>query len=143
MITVAFIFALAMVLQIPALKVKDHIKMLVFVIWAAYGVIPTCHWYLEMGGSESQMVQVSATHKKHKVYIVSSLFMVNICKSDDGEVTCCKNIIKKYVVVVRRKKKFRDVARPSYHQRDLRGVIDLVTHFLHHSFMSRTLSLSS
>lgn len=55
-----------MFLQIPALKVKDHIKMIVFVIWAAYGVIPTCHWYFEMGGSESQMVQVIISHHTNK-----------------------------------------------------------------------------
>jgi hypothetical protein len=33
--------------------------MITFVAWAAYGIIPTLHWYLEMGGVESQMVKVS------------------------------------------------------------------------------------
>lgn len=56
--TVALIFGIACFLQLPALKVKDGVKMLVFVIWAAYGVIPTAHWYFTMGGVESQMVQV-------------------------------------------------------------------------------------
>lgn len=56
--SVAVIFLAAMLLQIPMLKIKDTVKMLVFVIWAVYGIIPTCHWYLEMGGAERQMVQL-------------------------------------------------------------------------------------
>lgn len=45
-------------MQIPRLKVQDHIKITVFVSWAAFGVIPTIHWYFEMGGNENSMVNV-------------------------------------------------------------------------------------
>jgi len=48
-----------MIMQIPRLKVKEHIKVGVFVSWAAFGVVPTIHWYLEMGGNENTMVSVS------------------------------------------------------------------------------------
>jgi predicted membrane channel-forming protein YqfA (hemolysin III family) len=64
-ITIAVIFGIAMIIQIPALKVNNHLKMIVFVAWAAYGIIPTLHWYLEMGGTESQMVKVSRHQMLH------------------------------------------------------------------------------
>lgn len=57
--TVAIIFLISMIISIPKLKVKDHIKIAVFVSWAAFGVIPTLHWYIEMGGNETAMVKVS------------------------------------------------------------------------------------
>lgn len=47
-----------MIIQIPKLNIKDNIKITVFVSWAAFGVIPTLHWYLEQGGNENLMVQV-------------------------------------------------------------------------------------
>lgn len=50
-----------MILQIPRLKVNSNVKMLAFVAWAAYGVVPTLHWYIVMGGAESTMVKVSHT----------------------------------------------------------------------------------
>jgi hypothetical protein len=50
---------ISMIMQIPRLKVKDNIKITVFVSWAAFGVIPTVHWYFEMGGHENSMVNVS------------------------------------------------------------------------------------
>lgn len=49
-----------MIMQIPRLKVKDNIKITVFVSWAAFGIIPTLHWYFEMGGNENTMVNVSS-----------------------------------------------------------------------------------
>lgn len=57
-ISVGIIFVMAMVLQLPRLAVKDNIKMMALLGWAVYGVVPTCHWYFEMGGSENRMVQV-------------------------------------------------------------------------------------
>lgn len=57
-ISVGIIFIIAMVLQLPQLAVKDNIKMMALLGWAVYGVVPTCHWYFEMGGSENKMVQV-------------------------------------------------------------------------------------
>ncbi|XP_058063497.1 progestin and adipoQ receptor family member 3 [Anopheles bellator] len=58
MITIGVIFAGAMVLQIPRLAVHSNVKMVAFVAWAAYGIVPTFHWYHVMGGSESTMVQL-------------------------------------------------------------------------------------
>lgn len=54
-------FLISMAAQIPRLKIKENIKIAVFVSWAAFGVIPTIHWYFEMGGSENSMVNVSST----------------------------------------------------------------------------------
>jgi hypothetical protein len=51
---------ISMVMHVPRLKIKDHIKITVFVSWAAFGVIPTIHWYFEMGGRENTMVDVSS-----------------------------------------------------------------------------------
>lgn len=62
------IFTIAMVLQIPRLAVKDNIKMWALLGWAIYGVIPTCHWYFEMGGIENKMVQVRNLHF-HLLYL--------------------------------------------------------------------------
>jgi hypothetical protein len=56
--TIVVIFMISMIMQIPRLKVKDNIKITVFVSWAAFGVIPTLHWYFEMGGNENTMVNV-------------------------------------------------------------------------------------
>lgn len=61
LITVLVIFTFAMVLQLPKLNVNAHIKMLVFVAWAAYGVIPTIHWTFRMGGLENPVVKVSTS----------------------------------------------------------------------------------
>uniref|UniRef100_A0A2M4CW18 Putative progestin and adipoq receptor family member iii n=1 Tax=Anopheles darlingi TaxID=43151 RepID=A0A2M4CW18_ANODA len=58
MLTIGIIFAGAMVLQIPRLQVPSHVKMVAFVAWAAYGIVPTLHWYYVMGGAESTMVQL-------------------------------------------------------------------------------------
>lgn len=54
--TVCAIFIIAMLLQLPRFKVDSHIKMLVFVLWAAYGVVPTLHWTVMMGGLENPIV---------------------------------------------------------------------------------------
>lgn len=58
--TVGLIFVVCLVLQIPRLNVPTHIKTLTFVLWAAYGIIPTLHWAIVMGGFENAMVRVSS-----------------------------------------------------------------------------------
>lgn len=60
--TVAAIFVAAMAIQIPSLNVTSHIKMIVFVAWAAYGILPTLHWAIEMGGFQNTMVAVISLH---------------------------------------------------------------------------------
>lgn len=59
LITIFLIFAFAMVLQIPKLKIDANTKLIVFLSWAAYGVVPTFHWTYTMGGLENPVVQVS------------------------------------------------------------------------------------
>ncbi|CAG5108984.1 Similar to Paqr3: Progestin and adipoQ receptor family member 3 (Mus musculus) [Cotesia congregata] len=58
LITVLLIFVIAMVLQIPSLEVNGNVKLLVFVGWAAYGVLPTLHWGIAMGGMENPIVNM-------------------------------------------------------------------------------------
>ena len=59
LITICLIFAFAMVLQIPKLKIDANTKMIVFLSWALYGVVPTLHWIYTMGGLGNPVVQVS------------------------------------------------------------------------------------
>ncbi|XP_046745213.1 progestin and adipoQ receptor family member 3 isoform X1 [Diprion similis] len=54
--TVLLIFVVAMLLQVPKFNVNGNVKLLVFVAWAAYGVLPTLHWSIAMGGMENPMV---------------------------------------------------------------------------------------
>ena len=53
------IFVICLVLQIPKLNVPTYMKTLTFVLWAAFGIIPTVHWAVIMGGFENAMVRVS------------------------------------------------------------------------------------
>nr|CAD7461349.1 unnamed protein product [Timema tahoe] len=57
LVTVLIIFMFAMVLQVPRLKVDANVKLIVFVVWAAYGVIPTFHWTVVMGGYANPVVE--------------------------------------------------------------------------------------
>ncbi|XP_057324721.1 progestin and adipoQ receptor family member 3 [Microplitis mediator] len=58
LITVLLIFVIAMILQIPSLEVNGNVKLLVFVGWAAYGVLPTFHWGIAMGGMDNPIVKM-------------------------------------------------------------------------------------
>ncbi|XP_003694576.1 progestin and adipoQ receptor family member 3 [Apis florea] len=58
LITVLAIFIFAMVLQIPKLNVNGNVKLVVFVAWAAYGVLPTLHWSIVMGGLDNPIVRM-------------------------------------------------------------------------------------
>lgn len=58
LITVLAIFIVAMVLQIPRLNVNENVKLVVFVAWAAYGVLPTLHWSIAMGGMDNPIVRM-------------------------------------------------------------------------------------
>lgn len=62
MITVTAIFIVAMIIQLPSMNIADHVKMAVFVMWAAYGVVPTFHWTIVMGGFEHPVVKVSSPY---------------------------------------------------------------------------------
>ena len=51
-------FWFAMILQIPKLNVNGNVKLVVFVAWAAYGVLPTLHWSIAMGGMDNPIVRM-------------------------------------------------------------------------------------
>jgi len=48
----------AMLVQLPKFDVDSNVKMMIFVGWAAYGVIPTIHWTFVMGGLKHPVVQL-------------------------------------------------------------------------------------
>lgn len=80
LITVFLIFAFAMVLQIPKLKIDANTKMIVFLIWAVYGVVPTFHWTYTMGGMENPVVQILLP-RVFGMYTISGLaFLIYISK---------------------------------------------------------------
>lgn len=58
LITVFVIFIFAMILQIPSLNINGNIKLAVFVCWAIYGVLPTLHWTIAMGGFDNPIVKL-------------------------------------------------------------------------------------
>lgn len=51
-----------MLMQVPKFNIDSHIKLMTFVGWAAYGVIPTLHWTIMMGGLENPIVSVSYSY---------------------------------------------------------------------------------
>lgn len=57
-IAVAAMFVTAMVIQIPYLNVSSQLKIVIFVGWALFGVLPTMHWAIKMGGFKNNMVSV-------------------------------------------------------------------------------------
>ncbi|KAI4472348.1 hypothetical protein M0802_016914 [Mischocyttarus mexicanus] len=58
LVTVLVIFVIAMILQIPKLNVNGNVKLIVFVAWAVYGVLPTLHWSIAMGGMDNPIVRL-------------------------------------------------------------------------------------
>ncbi|CAB3361465.1 Hypothetical predicted protein [Cloeon dipterum] len=93
LLTVCLIFALAMALQYPAFQVDSHTKMLVFVGWAAYGVVPTIHWVIMMGGWQNPIVVVSVKVQRDAAerYLILISFTAaaaksarNVCNSQPG-----------------------------------------------------------
>ncbi|XP_050428121.1 progestin and adipoQ receptor family member 3 isoform X2 [Adelges cooleyi] len=78
--TVLAIFVACMVLQIPKLKISDNIKMISFVSWAAYGVIPTFHWVLVMGGWENPIVSKLLPRIFYMYFFSGLAFLIYITK---------------------------------------------------------------
>lgn len=64
LITVTVIFVVAMALQHPKFNINSNAKMTTFVLWAAYGVVPTIHWTIIMGGFDNPVVSVSTIFKR-------------------------------------------------------------------------------
>ncbi|KAL9695820.1 hypothetical protein quinque_015105 [Culex quinquefasciatus] len=79
-ITIGVIFTVAMILQIPRLKVNSNVKMLAFVAWAAYGVVPTLHWYIVMGGAESTMVKLFIPRVAIMYLLTGTAFLIYVTR---------------------------------------------------------------
>ncbi|XP_021922010.1 progestin and adipoQ receptor family member 3 isoform X2 [Zootermopsis nevadensis] len=80
LVTIFVIFAFAMVLQIPKLKVDANTKLIVFLAWALYGVVPTFHWTVIMGGLGNGVVQLLLP-RVLGMYAISGLaFLIYISK---------------------------------------------------------------
>ncbi|XP_023022760.1 progestin and adipoQ receptor family member 3 [Leptinotarsa decemlineata] len=80
LLTVTLIFIFAMVLQVPSLNVNANVKMLVFVAWGAYGVIPTIHWTVRMGGFDNPLVELLFP-RVMGMYLISGIaFLIYITK---------------------------------------------------------------
>lgn len=79
-ITIGVIFTVAMILQIPRLKVPSNVKMLAFVAWAAYGVVPTLHWYIVMGGAESTMVKLFIPRVMVMYLLTGTAFLIYVTR---------------------------------------------------------------
>lgn len=79
LISVTLIFAVAMLVQLPRFKINANVKMLIFVAWAAYGVVPTLHWAIAMGGFDNPMVQVSQIiFNQFGLIVIYSTLMMNV-----------------------------------------------------------------
>ncbi|XP_076250370.1 progestin and adipoQ receptor family member 3 [Rhynchophorus ferrugineus] len=80
LVTVTAIFIIAMILQIPRLNIHANIKMLTFVAWAAYGVVPTFHWAIKMGGYENPLVALLLPRVFGMYAISGTAFFIYITK---------------------------------------------------------------
>lgn len=69
-----------MVLQWPRLNVSSNLKLLVFVAWAAYGVVPTFHWTIVMGGMDNPVVQLLLPRVLGMYGISGLAFLIYITK---------------------------------------------------------------
>uniref|UniRef100_A0A1Y1KK67 Progestin and adipoQ receptor family member 3 n=1 Tax=Photinus pyralis TaxID=7054 RepID=A0A1Y1KK67_PHOPY len=68
LVTIFLIFCGAMALQHPKLNANTNVKMFVFVLWAAYGIVPTIHWTFIMGGFANPLVSVRTSYVLTGIY---------------------------------------------------------------------------
>lgn len=80
MITITVIFGFAMILQYPKLNINANLKMIVFVIWAAYGVVPTLHWAILMGGFGNPLVATLIPRVAGMYAISGAAFLIYLTK---------------------------------------------------------------
>ncbi|XP_037050987.1 progestin and adipoQ receptor family member 3 isoform X2 [Bradysia coprophila] len=79
-IAVGVIFVTAMVIQIPHLNVSSHLKIIIFVGWALFGILPTTHWAIKMGGFHNKMVSL-LIRRVIGMYMLSGIaFLIYIAK---------------------------------------------------------------
>ncbi|XP_017767941.1 PREDICTED: progestin and adipoQ receptor family member 3 isoform X2 [Nicrophorus vespilloides] len=79
-ISVTLIFFVAMLLQHPKFNVDSNTRMIVFVSWAAYGVIPTIHWIFVMGGINNPVVELLLPRVLGMYAISGTAFFIYITK---------------------------------------------------------------
>lgn len=80
LITVLAIFIFAMALQVPRLNVNGNVKLIVFVGWAAYGVLPTLHWSIAMGGMDNPIVRMLLPRVLGMYLISGAAFAIYLSK---------------------------------------------------------------
>nr|CAH7751470.1 unnamed protein product [Callosobruchus chinensis] len=78
--SVTLIFVVAMILQIPSLNIDPNVKMIVFVAWGCYGVIPTIHWTFKMGGLDNPVVKLLLPRVLGMYCISGTAFLIYITK---------------------------------------------------------------
>ncbi|XP_014208828.1 progestin and adipoQ receptor family member 3 [Copidosoma floridanum] len=80
LVTVLAIFIVAMLVQLPRYQINEHIKLAVFVGWALYGVLPTLHWTVAMGGIQNPVVNLLLP-RVLGMYLISGLaFLIYFSK---------------------------------------------------------------
>ncbi|KAF5305459.1 hypothetical protein FQA39_LY01550 [Lamprigera yunnana] len=80
MVTISVIFAIAMTLQHPKFNVNANVKMTMFVFWAAYGVVPTLHWTILMGGFDHPLVSLLIPRVAGMYCISGAAFLIYLTK---------------------------------------------------------------
>ncbi|XP_034250193.1 progestin and adipoQ receptor family member 3 isoform X2 [Thrips palmi] len=78
--TVGLIFGLAMSLHVPRVGASANMKLFTFVGWAAYGVVPTFHWTVVMGGLDNPMVQLLLPRVMGMYAISGVAFLIYVTK---------------------------------------------------------------
>lgn len=69
-----------MILQIPKMNVNGNVKLVVFVAWAVYGVLPTLHWCIAMGGMDNPIVKMLLPRVLGMYCISGAAFVIYLTK---------------------------------------------------------------
>uniref|UniRef100_A0A1Y1KQ52 Progestin and adipoQ receptor family member 3 n=2 Tax=Photinus pyralis TaxID=7054 RepID=A0A1Y1KQ52_PHOPY len=80
LVTIFLIFCGAMALQHPKLNANTNVKMFVFVLWAAYGIVPTIHWTFIMGGFANPLVSMLIPRVMGMYSISGTAFLIYLTK---------------------------------------------------------------
>lgn len=80
LVTVTLIFMFAMSLQLKRFSIDSNVKTGVFVAWAAYGVVPTLHWTITMGGFSNPVVALLLPRVLGMYLISGTAFAIYITK---------------------------------------------------------------
>ncbi|KAJ8674713.1 hypothetical protein QAD02_010499 [Eretmocerus hayati] len=80
LVTVFAIFVLALMLQLPRYQINDNIKLAVFVGWGLYGVLPTLHWTIAMGGMQNPIVDLLLPRVLGMYLISGAAFLIYFSK---------------------------------------------------------------